>query len=53
MYSNVAFVLADAGIDGIATPWCREIGGQMLRYAMEGLSVIEADREPRPTGGLN
>lgn len=51
--AHAAFVVADAGIDGIAAPWYREIGLRLLRRSMEGLSVIEADREPRPATGLN
>jgi hypothetical protein len=51
--ANAAFVVADAGIDGIAAPWYREIGLRLLRRSMEGLNVIEAHREPRPAAGLN
>lgn len=52
-FANAAFVIADLGIDGVLAPWCREVGVKLLRSAMVGLSVIEADREPRPTAGLN
>lgn len=52
-FANAAFVVADLGIDGVLAPWCRQTGGQLLRRAMEGLSVIEAQSEPRPAAGLN
>jgi len=51
--AHAAFVVADAGIEGIAGPWYHEIGLRLLRRSMDAMTVIEADREPRPSAGLN
>jgi hypothetical protein len=50
--ANAAFVVADAGIDGIVAPWYRDIGLRLLRQAVGGLNVVEAVQQ-RPGVGLN
>lgn len=51
--AHAAFVVADAGVEGVPAPWYRHIGQRLLHRSMDALAVIEAYREPRPLGGLN
>lgn len=48
--AHTAISVADAGIDGIAAPWYREIAKRLMHRAAEGLTMVEAIEQRRATG---